>query len=37
MSAVADSALLDAHTRLNAWFAARGWEAFAFQRDVWSA
>lgn len=24
-------------TRLDAWFTSRGWEPFAFQRDVWAA
>ena len=27
----------DADTRLNEWFASRGWDPFEFQRDVWSA
>lgn len=27
----------DATARLDAWFASRGWEPFAFQREVWAA
>jgi ATP-dependent helicase Lhr and Lhr-like helicase len=27
----------DARARVDAWFASRGWEPFAFQREVWEA